>query len=186
MASNHSIGMADTNSNIARRFQSRVGDETFEIVVEGDRVFINGEERSTDLREVVPGRYSMLFDGVSHSVVEDSRNDDSVNLMIDGRLLNVQVRDEKQLLLERFSAAESAAEGIGEIRAPMPGLVVRVLVAVGDTVSSGDGLLVLEAMKMENELRIHTDGRIRSIHVNEGDAVIKRALLIEFEAECRP
>ncbi len=63
----------------------------------------------------------------------------------------------------------------------MPGLVLTTLVSPGDTVKRGDGLLVLEAMKMENEIRSATDGQVKAVHVRAGDAVGKDAVLVELE-----
>ena len=81
-------------------------------------------------------------------------------------------------------ARRSSAAGAGPLplRAPMPGLVIRIDVAEGDTVSPGDGLLIVEAMKMENELRAMAPARVRRVHVSAGDAVEKNQLLVEFDA----
>jgi pyruvate carboxylase subunit B len=94
----------------------------------------------------------------------------------------VEVKDERGLLLERFGLAEAVEDRAREVRAPMPGLVVSVLVAPGRQVRAGEGLVVLEAMKMENELRAAADGTVKAVHVAPGDAVGKNALLVEFEA----
>ena len=67
--------------------------------------------------------------------------------------------------------------------APMPGLIVRVNVEVGDSVSAGQGLVVMEAMKMENELRAAGAGKVKSVHAKPGEAVNKGALLVELEAD---
>lgn len=86
------------------------------------------------------------------------------------------------MLLERFGIASAASSGLVEVRAPMPGLVLSLGVEEGQIVATGDGLVVLEAMKMENELRAAAPGTVRSIHVVRGDAVGKNDLLVEIEA----
>jgi pyruvate carboxylase subunit B len=92
------------------------------------------------------------------------------------------VQDEHDLLLEEYGLDEAGGAAEREIRAPMPGLVLSVMVEDGQAVSEGDGLVVLEAMKMENELRAPADGVVKTVHVAPQDAVDKDALLIEMEA----
>ena len=89
--------------------------------------------------------------------------------------------DFARLLRERFGGPPSAAAGVRELRAPMPGLVLSVGVAPGDRVTAGTPLLVLEAMKMENEIRADAEGTVRTVHVRPGDAVTKGTPLVEFE-----
>ena len=95
-------------------------------------------------------------------------------------MLDLEIKDETALLLERFGFDDSAGAAEREIRAPMPGLVLRVLVEAGQTVEEGEGLVVLEAMKMENELRAPAAGTVEAVHVASGAAVGKNDLLIEF------
>ena len=73
--------------------------------------------------------------------------------------------------------------GTSDLRAPMPGLVVKVLVEDGQEVQAGDGLVIVEAMKMENELRAEGDGVVASVRVQPGDTVDRDELLIEFRPE---
>ena len=105
-----------------------------------------------------------------------------VVVTVAGRRIPVELRDETAALLERFGldAGDDAAER--EVHAPMPGLVLQVLVEPGQEVAAGDGLVVLEAMKMENELRAPAAGIVAAVHCAPGDAVGKNALLLEFEA----
>ncbi len=173
--------MAESNSGNARRFRVHVGDEPREIIIDDDRLLVDGVEREASFLKVREGHFSLILDGRSHSVIVDSDESGDLQLLIDGRRIEVRVQDEKAMLLERFGMAKESAQGVREIRSPMPGLVVRVLVGDGEEVESGDGLVVLEAMKMENELKAEADGRIKKIHVATGDAVSKNALLVEFE-----
>ena len=103
-------------------------------------------------------------------------------VVIGGRAYPVRVSTETDLLLRRFSGSKAADAAHLEVRAPMPGLVVRVLVGPGDTVKSGDGLVILEAMKMENELRASGDALVRTVSVKAGDAVTKNQILLTFES----
>lgn len=123
-----------------------------------------------------------MYGGKSRVVAVESETAQGLILRVGGTKHTVSWKDRQALLLESmgFATGEEAADR--EIRAPMPGLVLNVLVEVGQAVSAGDGLVVLEAMKMENELRAGTDGVVERIHVAVGDAVGKDALLIEVQA----
>jgi len=100
---------------------------------------------------------------------------------IAGRRTDVRVKDERALLMEAFGLDDQGPAG-GEVRAPMPGLVLDVRVAPGDEVTVDEGLIVLEAMKMENELKAPASGTVVAIHAKAGDAVEKNTLLIEIDA----
>jgi len=94
--------------------------------------------------------------------------------------VDVVVRDEKDQLLESWGYDATAAAAARELVAPMPGLVLSVAVAAGQRVAAGDPLLVLEAMKMENELRAEADCTVEAVHVTPGEAVGKKQVLMEF------
>jgi pyruvate carboxylase subunit B len=100
---------------------------------------------------------------------------------IDGRRHEVEALDERTRTIRDLSAASGAAAGPAPLVAPMPGLIVRVTVQPGDEVAAGQGLVVMEAMKMENELRAQSAGRVKAVHAAPGAAVEKGALLVELE-----
>ena len=109
------------------------------------------------------------------------RDGATTRVWIDGTPVEVEVRTEAEQLLERFGLDAGDAAADREIHAPMPGLVLRVLVAPGDAVEAGQGVAVLEAMKMENELTAPAAGTVAAIHCAAGDAVAKNDLLIEVD-----
>ncbi len=100
---------------------------------------------------------------------------------IDGRRYAVDALDERTRAIRDMAAAGRVAAGPVPVTAPMPGLVIRVHVTPGQHVTAGDPLAVIEAMKMENELRAPAAGTVRAVHVAAGTAVEKGATLIEFE-----
>lgn len=159
-----------------------MGEDVWDVEVSPDRVVINGREREASLVQVRGNHYSLILDGRSYSLVIQDGDDGKVDVQTTRHPFSVHVQDERDLLLERFGLQADVADGLIEVRAPMPGLVVRVMVDEGQRVESGDGLLVLEAMKMENELSAEAPGIIKKIHIATGDAVTKNALLIELEA----
>ena len=99
---------------------------------------------------------------------------------INGVRKEVRVMDERAQLLERMGMSVRAVVASGDIKAPMPGKILQVLVNAGDKVEEGQALLVLEAMKMENVLRSAGEGSVGRIHVDAGQAVEKDAVLIEL------
>lgn len=104
----------------------------------------------------------------------------SWTLDVDGTRVVAEALDERLRAIKDMSAASAAASGPAPLIAPMPGLVVRVAVAVGEEVAAGQGLVVIEAMKMENELRSPSAGLVTAIRAVPGQAVEKGAVLVEL------
>ena len=127
------------------------------------------------------GRCSSSSTGRSVPATVERAGDGRLRVTLRGRRVDVRVQDEQALLLERYGLAAADVQAEREVHAPMPGLVLKVLVEAGQTVEAGEGLLVLEAMKMENELRAPTAGVVGAVHVRSGEAVGKGALLLEME-----
>jgi biotin carboxyl carrier protein len=101
-----------------------------------------------------------------------------------GRSYRVEVADERSWRVRRAQGnGSAAAAGLEPLHAPMPGLVLRVDVEEGQEVAESQGLLIVEAMKMENELRARATGRVRRVHVAAGESVRRGDLLIEFEQD---
>ena len=122
--------------------------------------------------------------GVQHRVVaRRSGARGRYVLWMDGWRFEVEALDERTRAIQELSAAAAGPAGPAPVIAPMPGLIVRVQVAVGDRVRAGQGIVVMEAMKMENELRAPADGVVRAIAAAPGTAVEKGTVLVEFERE---
>lgn len=166
----------------AQRFRAKIGESTFDLTLDEDGVRIG--ERLVDAHIEPEGgdRYALMIGNRTYSVVFEppvSRGGSTV-LYLDGHRYSVDLQNAKDLLLERFGMTSNVTNGKQEVTAPMPGLVVRALVEPGDEVSEGQGLLVLEAMKMENELKAASSGTVDIVHVEAGTAVRKNDLLITF------
>ncbi len=125
------------------------------------------------------GTLSLIVDNASYSAMLDWRGAD-VKVRLRHSTFPLEVLDEKRLRLRR-AAGRFAAEGRQVVVAPMPGRVVKVLVRAGDAVRRGQGLVVVEAMKMENELKAPKDGKVVEVHVAEGQAVDANAKLCTVE-----
>ena len=131
--------------------------------------------------EVAPQTYSILVDGRSYDVrLEKARNGAGGTLHtahVGGRACQLELRDPRRV---RKSGGADAHDGPLDIFAPMPGRIVRVLAAAGSLVNSGDSLLVIEAMKMQNEIRAPRAGRVETVRVKEGEGVESGALLLRL------
>ena len=114
-------------------------------------------------------------------VVTVERDGRATRVWVDGVPVEVEVKTESDLLLERFGLDAADAGADREVTAPMPGLVLRVLVEPGQAVEAGQGVAVLEAMKMENELTAPAAGTVAAVHAAAGDAVAKGDLLLEID-----
>jgi biotin carboxyl carrier protein len=143
------------------------------------RLTLNGQTHTVDALTLDHGAVSLLVDGDSYHV-EFEENGDEVGVMVRGQVNRVDVADERRLRL-RVAGAGFSVEGKQVITAPMPGKVVKVLVKVGDEVKEGQGLVVVEAMKMENELKSPKAGKVTELLAKEGTAVENNAKLVVVE-----
>ena len=114
-------------------------------------------------------------------VVQRRQGRGRYTLWIDGYRFEAEALDERTRSIQDLSAAGAAPVGPAQVRAPMPGLIVRVNVKAGDKVQAGQGIVVMEAMKMENELRATAAGTVKSVEVVPGTAVEKGALLVALD-----
>jgi len=140
---------------------------------------INGARHLVDAVPLDHGAVSLLIDGRSYDVELDEVGDE-VQVLVDGQVVAVDVADERALRL-RAGAASFTVTGKVTLTAPMPGKVVRVLVAPGAAVTEGQGLVVVEAMKMENELKSPKAGKVIEVFAKEGSAVEANAKLLTVE-----
>lgn len=142
----------------------RVGDKTISVSMDG----IPGTDVST-----------LLMDGRSYRVVA-SRDGGRWVVDVGGCHEVADVIDERMAMIREMTGDSGPSNGARELRAPMPGLIVKVEVRETDRVEPGQGLVIIEAMKMENELRAEASARVAKIHVAHGDAVEKGQLLIDL------
>jgi pyruvate carboxylase subunit B len=168
-------------SDSGARYFARLDATTREIVVEADRVLFDGEPIEADI-STLPGsdRQHLRMDGRSLSLFA-RREDANWIIELEGRLFEVVVEDERTRHIRELASHVAPVETRRDLRAPMPGLIVRVEVHVGQEVEKGDSLVVMEAMKMENELRADAPGTVLSVEVAPGQAVEREAVLLKLE-----
>jgi biotin carboxyl carrier protein len=154
-----------------------------EIKREGDRVFANidGREYNVEVSEPERGVYLIKNAGKIYevSVSKDSTALGVTNARLDNQTFPVRITDPKRL--RGAADADGAVDGPAEIKTAMPGKVVRLLVAAGAEVEKGDGIIVVEAMKMQNELKAPKSGTIKEIRVSEGSTVAAGETLATVE-----
>jgi biotin carboxyl carrier protein len=154
-------------------FHLEIGGRTCQIEVEPAgtagqwRIRVDGAPVEADAHLVRPGVLSLLIAGQSHRIVLDPDTADPA-LHVGPQRIPYRIDDPRSL---RSRRRQAGAEGPVTLKASMPGRVVRVLVEKGDTVAAHQGILVLEAMKMQNEMRSPRDGRVRDLRVSAGATV---------------
>ena len=131
--------------------------------------------------EGTPVRLVTIGDEVHRVQVRRRQGRGAYTLWVDGHRFEVEALDERSRAIRDITSAAAKPTGPAPIVAPMPGLVVRINVAVGDVIAAGHGAIVMEAMKMENELRATTGGKVKAVHAAVGEAAEKGAILVELE-----
>jgi len=162
-------------------YRVMVGDRTFEIELGAEGVTVDGQLVDVDLAHVeATPVHNLLLDNTSHRLVawRDGAGDWDVHLH--GRRFRAEVVDERTRAIQEMTGAGAGPSGPKPIVAPMPGLIVKVEVAEGETVRPGQGIVIVEAMKMENELRAEAAGVVSRIHVTEGETVEKDQVLVDL------
>ncbi|HKI54811.1 MAG TPA: biotin/lipoyl-containing protein, partial [Anaerolineales bacterium] len=150
-------------------------------LLDDKHVSVNGNTYKIDF-ESVSGQpvYSLIVDGKSHEgYVQEVDSDWQV--LLRGRLYSVNVEDEREKRLRAAAGAGVAETGEYHLKAPMPGLVVTVLVEEGQEVKKGQVLLILESMKMQNELKSPRDGIVNRIKVKAGESVEQKQAMLSIQ-----
>jgi acetyl/propionyl-CoA carboxylase alpha subunit len=146
-------------------------------------VSVDGTTTSARLTDVegTPVRMLTVGDEVHRIVVRPAGARGRYTIWVDGFRHEVEARDERMRAIRELAGATTGPVGPAPLVAPMPGMIVRVNVQVGDRVRPGQGLVVMEAMKMENELRAGAAGTVKAIHAIPAKAVEKGTVLVELE-----
>ena len=158
--------------------------EHYTATVGDKRIPLDGSSLSElDISGPFHGIYHILHRGTGYRcrLIELDRYAKRLTIEINRRRITVQLADQYDQLVDRMGLAVTTDAASNEVNAPMPGLILDILVEAGQEVEAGTPLLILEAMKMENVLKADGAGTVRTVHVSKGAAVDKRQLLIEME-----
>ncbi len=163
------------------KYQATVHQSAFDVEpISNEAVSLNGIKKESRLVQLSERFYHFIYEGKVYRV-EAIKTDEGFTFKINGEPVSVELKDELQLLLDKMGGSAKKKSASGDIKAPMPGLVVKVSVAVGESIKKGQGLLILEAMKMQNEIKSPMDGVVKEIKVSEKQAVEKNHLLLKLE-----
>lgn len=156
----------------------------YKAIINEDQEFEVRHEDMDQLDVVKKGdaHFHLLIEGKGHIIrlVEADYESRTFSYEVDGHPLKVELKTPLEVQIDEMGYETSASAGDSEIRAPMPGLVLDILVQEGDMVSKGAPLVILEAMKMENVIIAAHDARIEKVHVEKGASVEKSQLLLEI------
>ena len=160
-----------------------IGDKNFGIEINDDKVEVDGKPVSLDLSKLSPNKYHLLLNYKSYNleVISYNKKSGEIAVKVNNRVVKVVVKTALDELLDKMGFSTNNVGHTKDIAAPMPGLILAVVVNEGDDVEKGDKLLVLEAMKMENIIKSPGSGKIKSITVTKGDSVESGQTLIHFE-----
>ena len=144
---------------------------------------LEGKDIAFDMIELGKTSFHVLKDNKSYTVEIVNHNiaEKSFQIKVNNTLYNLSVKDKYDELLHQLGLDKAMVSKVANIKAPMPGLVLNILVEDGQEIKKGDALIVLEAMKMENEMRASRDVKIKEILVKQGDSVETGAVMIKFE-----
>jgi len=164
--------------------KANVLDSIFEIIFNREKSEgnINQTPLNWDVKHQGNGVYQVVYKQKTYTLILESGDAETgiYKIQLNGKPVEIATFDRIQLLLKSMGMDTAMGKKINEIKAPMPGLVLRIPINEGDSVSKGEGLLVLEAMKMENSIKAPGDVVVSKIHVKPGQAVEKNQLLVSF------
>jgi len=165
------------------KYVVEVNGRRLDIEIRDGEAIVDGVKYSVSMQTVAgtPVRIVGVNDAVHRVVLRERVARGRYRMWLDGHRYDAEALDSRARAIRDMQASVAKPSGPAPLRAPMPGLIVQLRVKVGDTVTAGAGLVVMEAMKMENELRTVAAGKVRAVHVTVGSAVEKGALLVELE-----
>lgn len=163
------------------KYTTILNNEQYEVeILDDGAVLVNGQRREVDFLDLGGALYSIITDNKSLEVAIDE-DQGEYEVLLDGRLYDAQVLDARALLMAQRKGGLGA--GSGEVNAPMPGLIVEVLVEEGDVVAEGQTVVILESMKMQNELKSPIAGTVQTVTCNAQETVDKNALLVNIASD---
>ncbi len=155
---------------------------SFEVTSEKNSTIINAETIKADIVRIDDRNFHILHNNISYNaeLIAINRYEKSCTVKVGANIYSMQMTDQFDELLHQLGMDNLKAAKVSEVKAPMPGLVIRILADEGDEVEKGGNLFVLEAMKMENIIKAPADVIIKSVKVKPGDKVEKNQVVMIF------
>ena len=158
-----------------------IGERTVTVELDGDSVRVDGQPVAVTLESQTGSpEVRLVMDGRATTLAVEGHGEAIWRLVDQGAVREVGIEDERSRHIRQLAGAGRSVPSGSVVKAPMPGMVVRIPVSPGDLVAAGAGLLVLEAMKMENEIKAAVAGVVVSVRVTAGQAVEKGQILVEL------
>lgn len=162
------------------KYVTTIKDKTYEIEIQKDgSLLVNGEPRNVDFLTLGPSLYSVIMENQSYELVIET-HDAGIQVQMRGHLYTGEVLDERAQLMAMQRGSQVADSGEINIKSPMPGLIVALPFGEGEQVAAGQTIIILESMKMQNELKAPRDGVISRVHVQTGQSVEQNTVLISL------
>lgn len=160
----------------------KISEKVYELEKDGIGFEINGEKVAMDILPHRDGEFHIISrdQSITAKVLAFDPVKKSLTISLCGQVFNLEIREEHDELLEKINFATGNGQNHEKILSPMPGLIQKILVNEYDDIQSGDPVLVLNAMKMENVLKSPVSGKVKDIFVKEGEQVEKGKVLIQF------
>ena len=154
----------------------------YNVESKANTITVNGNGFVADMVELNTNNYHLIYENKSYlaEVVSLNLSEKTAVIKINGNIYNLTAKDQFDTLLEQLGMSNLNAAKIMDVKAPMPGLVLKVLVNEGEEVKKGDNLFILEAMKMENIIKAPADAVVKTVKVQPADKVEKGQLLLIF------
>lgn len=164
-------------------FKIKVNDKfDFEFSLERNQTLINAEPVEPDMIQINAKTFHVLHNGRSHraELIAINKEDKSCSVKVGSNVYSMKMTDQFDELLRQLGMDNLNAVKLAEIKAPMPGMVLRIIASEDDEVEKGGNLFILEAMKMENIIKAPADVKIKAIKVNAGDKIEKNQVMMTF------
>ena len=164
-------------------YQIKVNDKfDHQIKSAGNEILINDEKINADIKQLSPTAWHIIKQLRSYNVevIEFDKIAKTAQIRVNNNIYTITAKDQFDVLLDQMGLSGLTTAKISELKAPMPGLVLKVFVKHGESVKKGDSLFILEAMKMENIIKSPVDTVVGAIKIKPGDKVEKGQILLQF------
>ena len=158
------------------------GQYDFKVDKNTDRLLINDSKVDADIQQLNPSAFHIINNLGSYNaeVVSFDKETKTAEIKVNGNIYSVTAKDQFDILLDQLGLSSLNSAKVSELKAPMPGLVLKLFVSEGSEVKKGDNLFILEAMKMENIIKAPADVTVKTVKIKPGDKVEKGQVLLIF------
>ncbi|MGB0431495.1 MAG: acetyl-CoA carboxylase biotin carboxyl carrier protein subunit [Bacteroidia bacterium] len=163
-------------------YQVKVNNKEYSVEINGTKIKVNNTDFEMELIENRAGQMQLKMpDKILYPTIEHGETPKNLKVRLNSEAYDLEIKDHFDLLLEKMGLDKMMTTAQADLKAPMPGMVLEILVSQGQEIKKGDALLVLEAMKMENVIKASADVVVKNILVSPKQAVEKNQVLITFE-----